>query len=150
MDFEKNGYLPKFISIAGKINRSIPKWIIKKMLLNLKSKNLKVLILGVSYKKNIEDDRESPTFNIMKILNSKNIKFEYNDPFFLKLRKSREFNFKKKSIELNKKNLKRFDAVLLITDHDFYDYKFIAENSKVIFDTRGVYKKYSFKNIIYC
>ena len=59
-------------------------------------------------------------------------------------------NFKKKSIELNKKNLKKFDAVLLVTDHDSYDYKFIAENSKVLFDTRGVYKKYSFKNIIYC
>ena len=147
---KKNGYVPKFISIAGKINRSIPKWIVKKMLSNLKSKNLKVLILGVSYKKNIEDDRESPSFNIMKILKSKNIKFEYNDPFFLKLRKSREFNFKKKSIELNKKNLKKFDAVLLVTDHDSYDYKFIAENSKAIFDTRGIYKKYNFKNIIYC
>ncbi|OUU50880.1 MAG: hypothetical protein CBC25_07175 [Pelagibacteraceae bacterium TMED65] len=146
----KNGYEPKFISVAGKINRSIPKWIVKKMLSKLKSKKLKVLILGVSYKKNIEDDRESPSFNIMKILKSKNIKFEYNDPFFKKLRKSREFNFKKKSIFINKKNLKKFDAVLLVTDHDFYNYKFIAENSKIIFDTRGIYKRYNFKNIVYC
>ena len=147
---KKHGYQPKFISIAGKINRSIPKWIVKKMLSRLKSNNLKILILGVSYKKNIEDDRESPTFNIMKILKSKKIKFEYNDPYFSKLRKSREFDFKKKSILLSKNNLKKFNAVLLVTDHDVYDYKFIAKNSKFIFDTRGRYKQYNFKNIIYC
>ena len=147
---KKHGYQPKFISIAGKINRSIPKWIVKNMLSRLKSNNLKILILGVSYKKNIEDDRESPTFNIMKILKSKKIKFEYNDPYFSKLRKSREFDFKKKSILLSKNNLKKFNAVLLVTDHDVYDYKFIAKNSKFIFDTRGRYKQYNFKNIIYC
>ena len=147
---KKHGYEPKFISIAGKINRSIPQWIVKNMLSKLKSKNLKILILGVSYKKNIEDDRESPTFNIMKILKSKKIKFEYNDPYFSKLRKSREFDFKKKSILLNKNNLKKFNAVILVTDHDIYDYEFIAKNSKFIFDTRGRYKSYNFKNIIYC
>ena len=95
--------------------------------------------------KNIEDDRESPTFNIMKILKSKKIKFEYNDPYFSKLRKSREFDFKKKSILLSKNNLKKFNAVLLVTDHDVYDYKFIAKNSKFVFDTRGRYKQYNFK-----
>jgi len=147
---KKNGYEPKFISIAGKINRSMPNWIIKTMINKLGSKKLKILILGVSYKKNVEDDRESPTFSIMKILKLKKIRFEYNDPYFSKLRKSREFNFKKKSITLNKNNLKKFDAVLLITDHDSYDYSFIAKNSKFIFDTRGRYKKYNFKNIVYC
>ena len=147
---KKNGYEPKFISIAGKINRSIPNWIIKTMINKLGSKKLKILILGVSYKKNVEDDRESPTFSIMKILKLKKIRFEYNDPYFSKLRKSREFNFKKKSITLSKSNLKKFNAVLLITDHDSYDYSFIAKNSKFIFDTRGRYKKYNFKNIVYC
>ena len=147
---KKNGYEPKFISIAGKINRSIPNWIIKTMINKLGSKKLKILILGVSYKKNVEDDRESPTFSIMKILKLKKIRFEYNDPYFSKLRKSREFNFKKKSITLSKNNLKKFNAVLLITDHDSYDYSFIAKNSKFIFDTRGRYKKYNFKNIVYC
>ena len=147
---KKNGYEPKFISIAGKINRSMPNWIIKTMINKLGSKKLKILILGVSYKKNVEDDRESPTFSIMKILKLKKIRFEYNDPYFSKLRKSREFNFKKKLITLNKNNLKKFDAVLLITDHDSYDYSFIAKNSKFIFDTRGRYKKYNFKNIVYC
>lgn len=120
------------------------------MINKLGSKKLKILILGVSYKKNVEDDRESPTFSIMKILKLKKIRFEYNDPYFSKLRKSREFNFKKKSITLSKNNLKKFNAVLLITDHDSYDYSFIAKNSKFIFDTRGRYKKYNFKNIVYC
>ena len=111
---------------------------------------MKILILGISYKKNIEDDRESPSFSLMKILKSKKIKFEYNDPYFKKLRKGREFKTIKKSILLTKNNLRKFNAVLLVTDHDLYDYEFIAKNSKIIFDTRGRYKKYKFKNIVYC
>lgn len=147
---ERHGYKPKFISVAGKLNRSIPNWIINKMISVLKKKKLKILILGISYKKNIEDDRESPSFSLMKILKSKKIKFEYNDPYFKKLRKGREFKTIKKSILLTKNNLRKFNAVLLVTDHDLYDYEFIAKNSKIIFDTRGRYKKYNFKNIVYC
>ncbi len=147
---EQNGYKPKFVSVAGKLNRSIPSWIVNKMKSVLRGKNIKVLILGLSYKKNIEDDRESPSFDFMKIFKSKKIKFEYNDPFFKKIRQGREFKIKKKSIVLTKKNLKKFTAVLLVTDHDIYNYTFIAKNSKLIFDTRGRYKKYNFKNIIYC
>ena len=86
----------------------------------------------------------------MKILKKKNINFEYNDPYFPSIKKGRQNKFKKKSIILTKQNLKKFSGVLLITDHDKYDYRFIAKNSKVIFDTRGVYKKYKFKNIIFC
>ena len=55
-----------------------------------------------------------------------------------------------KSIKINKSNLKKFDAVILVSDHDLFDYKLIANNSKIIFDTRGRYKEYNYKNIIYC
>ncbi len=147
---KKKGYEPKFIPLAGKINTSMPSWVIKKMMRKLKNNNQKILILGVAYKKNVDDDRESPSFEIMKILQKKKISFEYNDPYFDKIRKGRQNKIFKKSIKLNKNNLKKFSAVLLVTDHDKYDYKYIAQNSKIIFDTRGVYKKFSFKNIIYC
>ena len=100
--------------------------------------------------KNVDDDRESPSFEIMKILKKKKISFEYNDPYFQKIRKGRQNKIFKKSIIINKNNLKKFSAVLLVTDHDKYDYEFIAKNSKIIFDARGVYKKFSFKNIVYC
>ncbi len=147
---KKKGYAPKFIPLAGKINTLMPSWVIKKMLNKLKDRKPKILILGVAYKKNVDDDRESPSFEIMKILKKKKINFEYNDPYFDKIRKGRQNKIIKKSILLNKNNLKKFSAVLLVTDHDKYDYSYISKNSKIIFDTRGVYKRYNFKNIIYC
>ena len=147
---KKKGYDPKFIPLAGKINTMMPLWVVNKMLSNLKSPKQKILILGVAYKKNVDDDRESPSFEIMKILRKKKINFEYNDPYFDKIRKGRQNKIIKKSIILNKNNLKKFSAVLVVTDHDKYDYKFIAQNSKIVFDTRGVYKKFAFKNIVYC
>ena len=148
---KKNGYDPKFISLAGKLNAFIPHWIVKKVLNQLKTiKKKKLLLLGLSYKKNIDDDRESPSFEIMKILKKKKIQFEYNDPYFEKTRLGRKNKIFKRSVELNKKNLQSFSAVILITDHDYYNYKFIAENSKIIFDTRGKYKKFHYKNIIFC
>ena len=146
----QRGYDPKFIRLAGELNSSMPRWVVKKMLRNIKIKKPLILILGVSYKKNVDDDRESPAFKIMKLLKEKNIRFQYNDPYFPILRKGRNFKFSKKSILLNKKNLKKFDAVLVITDHDLYDYKFIYENSKKIFDARGVYKNFNFPNVSYC
>jgi len=147
---KKKGYDPMFIPLAGKINTMMPLWVVNKMLSSLKSLKQKILILGVAYKKNVDDDRESPSFEIMKILKKKKVNFEYNDPYFDKIRKGRQNKINKKSIILNKNNLKKFSAVLLVTDHDKYDYKFIAQNSKIVFDTRGVYKKFAFKNIVYC
>ncbi len=147
---KRKGYDPKFIRLAGELNSSMPKWVVKKMLRNIKIKNPSILLLGVSYKKNVDDDRESPAFKIMKLLKEKNIRFQYNDPYFPILRKGRNLKFSKKSILLNKKNLKKFDAILVVTDHDLYDYKFIYENSKKIFDARGVYKNFNFPNVSYC
>ena len=147
---KKKGYKPKFIPLAGKINTMMPSWVVKKMLSKLKGHKQKILILGVAYKKNVDDDRESPSFEIMKILKKRKISFEYNDPYFDKIRKGRQNKIIKKSIPLSKKNLKKFSAVILVTDHDQYDYEYIAQNSKIIFDTRGAYKKFAFKNIFYC
>ncbi len=148
---KKKGYEPKFIPLAGKINTLMPLWVVNKMMKSLKKDTKqKILILGVSYKKNVDDDRESPSFEIMKILKKKKINFEFNDPYFKEIRRGRQNKIVKKSISLNKKNLSKFSAVLLVTDHDYYDYKFIAKNSKIVFDTRGIYKKFNFKNIIYC
>ena len=146
----KYGYDPKFIRLSGNINRSMPQWVVKKMLKNIKLKKPKILILGIAYKKNVDDDRESPSFEIMKILKSKKIYFDYNDPYFSSIRKGRHIKLKKKSIKLTKSNLNFYNAVLIVTDHDDYDYKFIAKNSKQIFDTRGVYKNFNCSKVIYC
>ncbi len=150
---KKNGYEPKFIKLAGIINSQIPNWTIKQLhkIIKIKKKT-KVLLLGVAYKKNTDDDRESPTFKFIKILNKKKIKYDYCDPYFPKLRKGRNISKIKYSIKLTKQNLKKYDATILLTDHSKFDYELIANNSKIILDTRGKFKNTKFKdnlNIIY-
>ena len=142
---KKKGYDPKFIKLSGIINSQIPRWTINKILKNFKSKNIKLLLLGISYKKNVDDDRESPAYEFIKILKNKNIKYDYSDPYFPKLRKGRNINDNKKSIILNKTNLQKYDASILLADHDCFNYKFIAQHSKLIIDTRGKYKEAKFK-----
>ena len=146
----KHGYDPRFIKLSGQVNRLMPQWIVNKVIKSLKIKKPTILVLGISYKKNVDDDRESPAFEIMKILKKKKIFFQYNDPYFQKIRKGRNIGLSKKSIKLTKKNLSKYSAILLVTDHDAYDYNFIASNSKIIFDTRGKYKEYNYNNIVYC
>ena len=86
----------------------------------------------------------------IKILKKKNIYFDFVDPYFDKIRKGRKILIEKKSIKLNKKNLKTYDCAIIVTDHDLFDYKFISKNFKLVFDCRGVFysKKIFAKNII--
>ena len=150
----KNGYNPKFIKLAGIINSKIPLWTFRQIMKKVKyKKNLKFLLLGLSYKKNVDDDRESPTYEFIKILNKNKILYDYSDPFFQKTRQGRQNKESKISIKLNKINLSKYDATILLTDHDKFDYKLIAKYSKLIFDTRGKYKNINikdYKNIIFC
>ncbi len=149
---KKHGVDTKFIKLAGDVNTNIHKWILKKIKKRFKQnkidfKKSRILILGAAYKKNVSDTRESPIFTfISKIIN--NVKqIDYHDPYVPKLSKTRKFNFNMKSINLSKKNLKKYDAVIILTDHDNIDFGFLKENSKLIVDTRGVYKG-NFENVL--
>ena len=102
-------------------------------------KKSKILILGISYKKNVDDARESPSLEIINLLLKKGAHIEYNDPYFEKFPKLRKYNFSIKKVKLDKKNINKFDCTLLLTDHDSFDYELIKENSKLIVDTRGKY-----------
>jgi UDP-N-acetyl-D-glucosamine dehydrogenase len=146
---KKKGYVPQMLKSAASINNNMPKLIINKILKYFKKKP-KILIFGISYKKNVDDDRESPSFEFMKILKKKNIYFDFVDPYFDKIRKGRKILIEKKSIKLNKKNSKTYDCAIIVTDHDLFDYEFISKNFKLVFDCRGVYysKKIFAKNII--
>lgn len=148
---KKLGMDSKFIKLAGKINDNRPDVIfknIKKKLLQKKIKLKKILFIGLAYKKNCDDIRNSP---ILKIINNfKNLKSKIYcyDPYV----KIKKFSFLRKKInlqynKLNEKNLKFADAVIIGTDHDKVDYDFIQKHSKLVFDTRNVYK-FSEKNII--
>ena len=88
-------------------------------------------------KKNVDDIRESPAFPIIQKLQMKKIKISYHDPYVQELHKGRHYNLKLKSIKLSEKNIKKFSAVIIVTDHDNIKYSLIEKNSKIIFDSRG-------------
>ena len=146
---KKKGYDPLILKSSAKINNNMPKFITSKIL-KFFNKKPKILIFGVSYKKNVDDDRESPSFEFMKIFKKKKISFDFIDPFFKEIKLGRQVTFKKKSVKFNKRNMKNYDCALIVTDHDKFNYLSIKKNFKLIFDCRGVYKakKIFGKNII--
>ncbi len=143
----------EFISLAGKINRSMPAWVINRIsdFFRKKGKTLKkkkVLILGVAYKKNINDTRESPAFEIIKILKKKYKAFvEYHDPFVPIIENLRNHDLFMKSIKITPKKIKEFDIVILVTDHDNFNYKSFGKYSNLLVDTRGIIKE-KYSNVI--
>lgn len=137
---KKKGYNPKIIQEVGQLNNSMPNFILKKIFKTLGT-NIKILLIGLSYKKNIDDDRESPAYEFMKILKRKKIFFDYYDPYFPKTIIGRVNKIKKTCIKFNSKIISKYDASIIITDHDKIDYKKLYKSSRIIFDTRGVMKK---------
>ena len=141
----------KFIELAGEINTFQPYYVVNKLveILNSNRKSIKdarILILGAAYKKNIDDLRESPTLKLVELLASKNASVDYSDPYLPKLPVTRKYNFNMESVELTKDNLKSYDAVVLSTDHDSFDYKLILENSNLIVDTRNKFSALNLKS----
>ena len=143
-------YNPKFIELASEINASMPKHVIDTLIKALNSnqkklENSKILLLGMAYKKDINDIRESPSLDILYLLNKNNSEVEYFDPYVP------NFVFddrKNTSLEnLNSEVLKRFDGVIILTDHSNVDYELIKNNASLIIDTRNVYPLNNDKNI---
>ena len=136
------GMHTRFIELAGEINSSMPEYVVNQTTnaLNINGKPLKnsnILILGVSYKKNIDDLRESPSLDIINLLINKGSNVEYCDPYFDSLPQTRKFKFSIKGVKLNIESLQKADAVILASDHDIFDYEMIKNYSNLIIDTRG-------------
>jgi len=131
-------YHTRLIELAGEINNAMPEFVVNKLgkLLNKKGLALsksKILLLGAAYKKDIEDMRESPIQDVIVILEKNGVNFDYNDPHIPKFHN--ELNGKNyKSVGLE--NIEDYDAVLIITNHTFYDYEDIIKRAKLILDTR--------------
>jgi UDP-N-acetyl-D-glucosamine dehydrogenase len=141
----------KFIELAGEINTFQPYYVVDRAcaMLNLKGKTVngnKILIIGASYKKNIDDMRESPTLKLIEILRSKGAQVDYHDPFVLKLPKTRKYNFEMAYIPLTAENVKTYGLVLISTDHDNIDYQLIVDNAELIVDTRNVFERKGIKS----
>jgi len=149
---KKIGIDTRFIKLAGIVNTSMPQWVINKIIKTLKTrgkhvKGLNVLVLGIAFKKNVQDTRESPGIELMRILKKKGAKVNYSDPHVPIFPKMREYNFKLSSIDLTPQSLKSYDLLLIATDHAKFDYSLIQKNAKLIIDTRGVYLK-PLKNVV--
>ena len=132
----------RFIELAGEINSSMPFWVVGKVMdaLNERGKSLKgskILILGMAYKKDIDDPRESPSFKLMEILIDKGAEVNYNDPFIPELPRMRKYNMTGESVDLTKENLAKYDCVLISTDHSVYDFDFIVKHAQLVVDTRN-------------
>jgi UDP-N-acetyl-D-glucosamine dehydrogenase len=137
----------RFIELAGEINTSMPYHIVDSIgaALNDHKKSVKgskILVLGVAYKKDVDDLRESPTLKIMQILQERGANFDYNDPYFPQLRKMRHYNYENmKSVPLSAETLASYDAVVIATDHSSYDYAAIVDAAKLVVDTRNATRR---------
>jgi len=138
----EHGITTRFIELAGEINTLMPDYVIQKIIfaLNREGKSLKnsrILLLGLAYKKNVDDTRESVTFKIMELLKEKEAVTDYNDPYIPQIKPTRKYKqfTGGKSVPLKKINT--YDCVVILTDHTSYDFKTIVNESKVIVDTRN-------------
>ncbi|MHC4148257.1 MAG: nucleotide sugar dehydrogenase [Planctomycetota bacterium] len=136
------GMATRFIELAGEINTNMPHYVINKTMdaLNERRKSLKgskVLVLGLAYKKDIDDLRESPSIELIELLEKKGAKVDYNDPYIPKTHKQRRHDLRMTSKKLSERMLAGYDVVLISTNHSCYDYEWVVKNSKLVIDTRN-------------
>ena len=139
------GLHTRFIELSGEVNQAMPEYVVSKLMdgLNNDSKPLKgskVLVLGIAYKKNVDDMRESPSVEIMELLEAKGCVVAYSDPHVPVFPKMREHHFNLSSEALTDENIARFDAIVLATDHDKFDYELIRKYARLLVDSRGKYR----------
>ena len=140
------GVNTRFIELAGEVNSSMPRWVVGKITdaLNSASKSVnggRVLMLGIAYKKNIDDVRESPSVEIMQQLRQRGARVEYCDPYFPQFPQMRRYNFDLESRVLTAEMLRDYDCVVIGVDHDCFDYELILKEARLLVDTRGRVKE---------
>ncbi len=140
---KEHGFETKFIDLASSINESMPQYVIERLekILSNRRKTVdksNILIVGIAYKKDVKDLRESPAIGIINLLQKRGASISYHDPYFPFLKIN---SIDMKPIKLNGSNLKKYDCALVMTDHSNVDYKFLADNLKLIFDTRDIFSR---------
>jgi len=138
------GVNTRFIELAGEVNTNMPRWVLGKVMdaLNQCGKSLngaKILVLGIAYKKNVDDMRESPAVELMELLQEKGANINYSDPHVPVFPKMRDHEFNLSSVDLTSDIIASYDLVLLATDHAKFNYETIQKYAKLIVDTRGAY-----------
>lgn len=136
------GESTRFIELAGEINTRMPEYVVNRLITALNDRrrplrDSKILVLGLAYKKDIDDLRESPSIELIGLLQARGAKVDYNDPHIARTHKGREHDLKMKSVPVTPARLRSYDAVLISTDHTAYDYDMIVKNSRLVVDTRN-------------
>ncbi len=139
------GLSTKFIELAGEINVGMPDYVVYKVIeaLNTVAKPMngaKILVLGLSYKKNVDDTRESPSVELIRKISEKGGEVAYSDPHVPQFPKMRKYNMDMKSVPLTAASLQQYDCVIVSTNHDGFDWQLIKDNAALIIDTRGIYE----------
>jgi UDP-N-acetyl-D-glucosamine dehydrogenase len=143
----------RFIELAGEVNTNMPYFVLEQTgaALNERCKSIKgskILVLGLAYKRDIDDLRESPSLTIIELLREKGATVSYNDPFFPTVGRGRHYDLNMINTTLD--NLGQYDAVLIVTDHTSYDYSGIVEQAQLVIDTRNATKGIESPNIVRC
>jgi UDP-N-acetyl-D-glucosamine dehydrogenase len=143
----------RFIELAGEVNLGMPYHVVSSVAsaMNERKKTLngsKVLVLGLAYKKDIDDLRESPSLTIIELLQKEGAEVSYNDPFFATVGRGRKYDLNMSSTPLSQ--LESFDCVLIVTDHSTYDYKDIVSRSSLVVDTRNATRGIVAGNLVRC
>jgi UDP-N-acetyl-D-glucosamine dehydrogenase len=137
----------RFIELAGEVNTAMPYHVVDAVAaaLNNHKKSLngaRILVLGVAYKKDVDDLRESPTLKIIQLLQQRGAQLDYNDPYFPRLHKMRHYNYENmKSMPLNSQTIGGYDALIIATDHSSYDYAAVVDAAKLVIDTRNATRR---------
>ncbi|MDZ4017829.1 UDP-N-acetyl-D-glucosamine 6-dehydrogenase [Pseudomonas sichuanensis] len=139
------GLHTRFIELSGEVNQAMPEYVVSKLMDGLNDRGMalkgsKVLVLGIAYKKNVDDMRESPSVEIMELLEAKGCLIQYSDPHVPVFPVMREHHFDLSSQVITAENLASYDAVIIATDHDRFDYDLIREHAALIVDSRGKYR----------
>ncbi len=142
----QHGVSTRFIELAGEINTAMPEWVIQKLAdaLNERGKSVKgarILLVGVAYKRNVDDVRESPALEIIERLLAKGADVSYHDPHVPRIPKTRRHRFDLESTPLDDQATAACDAVLIVTDHDAIDYERLSTCAPLIVDTRNAFAR---------
>jgi len=151
-------FATRFIELAGEINTAMPYNVVDALVSALNNhqksvKGSKILLLGVAYKKDVDDLRESPSLKLLELLSARGAVLDYNDPYFPALFKMRHYDYSNmKSVELSPERLASYDCVLIATDHTSYDYEAIVRHSQLVVDTRNATRhvKQNREKVVHC
>jgi UDP-N-acetyl-D-glucosamine dehydrogenase len=143
----------RLIDLAGQINADMPYHVAASVAsaLNERKKTLnsaRILVLGVAYKENIDDLRESPSLTIIELLQKGGAEVSYNDPYIPFVGRGRKYDLQMSSVPVE--NLEQYDCVLILTAHSNYDYERIVNDAQLVIDTRNATRRPDLQNVVYC